>query len=119
MNRSAEYTLSMIASILLTIAWIIGVFIFFLIVLGPSIDDFSMFLVLYLFIYSLISLPLVILIWVSTFKIKKNNQKWGIFTLVVGVIYTFSVYVVPGVLLLISGILMVTKNNRDKTSIQA
>ncbi|MCE4052046.1 DUF4064 domain-containing protein [Bacillus sp. Au-Bac7] len=119
MNRTTEYTLSMVAAILLTIAWIIGAIVAFVLGFEPVTDNTSMFFFYYLFTYSLISLPLVILIWVSTFKIKKNSQKWGIFTLVMGVLYTFSVYVVPGVLLLIAGILMVTKNNRDKTTIQA
>ncbi len=108
----------MIAAILLTIAWIGGAIIAFVLGFEPVTDDTSMFFFYYLFTYSLLSLPLVILIWISTFKIKKNNQRWGIFTLVMGVLYTFSIYVVPGVLLLISGILMVTKN-RDKTTIQA
>ncbi|PTY76224.1 hypothetical protein B5V89_18695 [Heyndrickxia sporothermodurans] len=117
MIRAAEFTLSLIAVIFLTIAWIIGGIITFFLGQTPVTDQVSGFWFFYFFIYSLLSIPLLVLLWVSTFKIKEDNQKWGIFTLVMGVIYTFSVYFIPGVLLFISGILMVTRNQNKSPSI--
>ncbi|MCM3216083.1 hypothetical protein M3612_16415 [Niallia taxi] len=119
MNRTTEYTLSKVATIILSVEGIIGAIIAFFLGFEPVTHKISIFFFTYLFIYSILSLPLIVLAWKSIDKIRENNYKWGMFTLVIGVFYTFSLYFLPGVLLLISGILMVTKNNRDKTKIQA
>ncbi len=113
MNRSAEFTLSLIATIFLTIGWvftsILSVFV------GMLSSDLAFAWLTYLLVYSIITIPLLVLIWIATFKIKNNSKGWGIFLLVMGILYTISVYFVPGVLLLIAGIMMVAKkdNKRD------
>ena len=109
MNRTTEYTLSKIAAILLTIEGVIGAIIAFFLGFEPVTHKISQFFFIYLFTYSLISIPLIIFAWKSIPKIKENNFKWGVFTLVIGVLYTFSLYVVPAILFFISGIMMVTK----------
>ncbi len=118
MNRTTEYTITKIATLLLTIEGIIGAIIAFFLGFEPITHKISNFFFFYLFIYSLLSLPLIILAWKSIPKIKENNFKWGMFTLVIGIFYTFSVYVVPGVLLFISGYMMVTKKNNEKSNVQ-
>lgn len=116
MNRTTEYTLSKIAAIFLTIEGVIGAFIAIFLGFEPVTHKISQFFFIYLFTYSLISIPLIIFAWKSISKIKDNSFKWGMFTLVIGVFYTFSLYFVPGVLFFISGIMMVTKQ-REKLDV--
>ncbi|MER2057321.1 MAG: hypothetical protein ABTA16_00775 [Niallia sp.] len=109
MNRKTEYTLSKVAAIILTVEGIIGAIIAFFLGFEPVTHRISNFFFNYLFFYSLISIPLIIFAWKSIPKIKDNSFKWGMFTLVIGVLYTFSLYFIPGVLFFISGIMMVTR----------
>jgi len=116
LNRTTEYTLSKIAAIFLIIEGVIGAIIAIILGFEPVTHKISQFFFIYLFTYSLISIPLIILAWKSISKIKDNSFKWGMFTLVIGVFYTFSLYFVPGVLFFISGIMMVTKQ-REKLDV--
>ncbi|WP_026693121.1 DUF4064 domain-containing protein [Peribacillus kribbensis] len=115
MKRSAEFTLSLIGTILLTIGWAIGNLITsmagFALITDEGASNFS----LYSLGYSIISIPLLVLIWVATFKIKNNSRGWGIFMLVMGILYTLSIYFIPGILLLIAGIMMAAKKTEGKT----
>ncbi|PJN91003.1 DUF4064 domain-containing protein [Bacillus sp. mrc49] len=114
MNRSTEFTLSLIATIFLTIGWFIVSVITFFTGFAPAADDADYFIFLYLVGYSLLSIPLLVLIWVATFKIKMNSRGWGIFILVMGVLYTLSIYFIPGIMLLIAGIMMVSKKDSSQ-----
>lgn len=114
MNRSAEFTLSLIATIFLTIGWLFTSVFATILGFVSGYDDSSFFWFSYLLIYSILTIPLLVLIWIATFKIKNNSKGWGIFLLVMGILYTISVYFVPGVLLLIAGIMMVAKKNNKK-----
>ncbi|MBT2615088.1 MULTISPECIES: DUF4064 domain-containing protein [unclassified Bacillus (in: firmicutes)] len=113
MSRSTEFTLSLIATIFLTIGWIIVGLITIYAGFAP-VDEMDYTLFTYLVIYSVLTIPLLVLIWVGTFKIKRDSRGWGIFILVMGVLYTFSVYFIPGTLLLISGIMMVAKKDKSQ-----
>ncbi|TCP32209.1 uncharacterized protein DUF4064 [Scopulibacillus darangshiensis] len=116
MKRNAEFTLSLIATIFLTIGWVFTGVVTILVGFTPSTDGYGWFI--YLMVYTLLSIPLLVLIWMATFKIKNNSKGWGIFILVMGVLYTLSVYFVPGILLLIAGIMMVAKKT-DRLNVSA
>lgn len=121
MNRTAEFTLSLIAVIFLTIGWLaVGIITIFAGMVSAT-DTTGYYWFVYLFTYTLLTIPLLVLIWVAIFKIKNNSKGWGIFILVIGILYTLSIYFVPGILLLISGIMMVSKkptqNNPTQNSI--
>jgi hypothetical protein len=111
MNRTPEFTLSLIATGLLTLGWLIGAFFTFCVGLAPVYDDSGYAFFGYMVLYSIASIPLLVLIWFATFKVKNNSRGWGIFILVMGALYTLSIYFVPGILLLIAGIMMVSKKN--------
>ncbi|MBM7644949.1 hypothetical protein JOD45_001158 [Scopulibacillus daqui] len=114
MKRNTEFTLSLIATIFLTIGWFFTAIMSFLLSFMPAdADGFGWFV--YLLICTIFSIPLLVLIWIATFKIRNNSKGWGIFILIMGVFYTFSIYFVPGILLLIAGIMMVAKNDKSKS----
>lgn len=118
MKRTAEFTLSLIATIFLTIGWFFTAIFTFFYGFTPA-DEADMGFFYYLLIYTYLSIPLLVLIWVATFKVKANSKGWGIFILIMGVLYTFSIYFVLGILLLIAGIMMVAKQNNNSSNVMS
>jgi hypothetical protein len=57
-------------------------------------------------------MPFIVLIWIGTFFLRKDSKGWGIFILVMGILYTFSAYFIPGILLLTAGIMMVVRKEQ-------
>ncbi|MGG3624803.1 hypothetical protein ABES25_14730 [Bacillus gobiensis] len=113
MNRSTEFILSLIASILLVLCLILTVFILLFFGTIAEGDANAAFWFIVLLISIFLNAPLIILVWVGTFFLKKDSLGWGIFILVMGILYSLSFYFVPGILLLIAGIMMLSRKNHS------
>lgn len=75
LKRTAEFTLSLIATIFLTIGWFFTAIFTFFYGFTPA-DEADMGFFYYLLIYTYLSIPLLVLIWVATFKVKANSKGW-------------------------------------------
>ncbi|MCQ2008581.1 MAG: hypothetical protein ABF629_11015 [Sporolactobacillus sp.] len=117
MKRNAEFILSLIGSILSTIVWL---FLCIVIIAtaaaytGSADDDASITIFL---IGNIISLPIIVFAWLSTFKVREASSGWSIYLIVGGSIFIFSPFFVSGVLFLIAGILSVTHKTPTTHSI--
>lgn len=115
MSRTAEFVLGLIGSILMIIVWLI--ITAYLIYQGslPVTGDTSDYIFLgQVFGDIFLNIPIIVLSWIATFKIKNGSKGWGIFLIVVGGLYALSFYSVCGVLLLIAGILAVVHQSKQK-----
>lgn len=112
MNRTSEFIMSLIASVMMVIGWIVDLIIMIAIGSEPSTNYTDTWLGFWLLVV-IVSVPMIVLEWVATFRVKKGSKGWGIFLIVIGALSIPSLYFVPGVLYLISGIMTVIKTSAN------
>lgn len=99
-NRTPEFIISLISAIWETIAWLPVVAIILLITIGNVPNEGSPFgFTMFLFITT-IRIPVTILNWIGTFKLKKRPEGWGIYFLVSGIVSISILNIVVGGMLL-------------------
>lgn len=110
MNRTAEFTLSLIASIFMLFGWIGSLLFTIIFGMTPMYEQSTWYWFVYYLTETIVYIPITVLVWISTFKVKNSRKGWAIFQIVIGVIMVPSLFFIPGILLLISGIMTVSRH---------
>ncbi|TGA98313.1 hypothetical protein E4665_08695 [Sporolactobacillus shoreae] len=114
MKRTTAFILSLVGNILATCIWSLIILFMILVYLTPAQDPNEQNLV-FGFLLTVIVMTAIALVftWIGTFKLSGNQLWWAIFTIVIGSVFFFSPFFLPGILFIISGSISAAHYRRE------
>ncbi|WP_100489158.1 hypothetical protein [Sporolactobacillus pectinivorans] len=104
MKRKTEFVLSLIGNILASIIWFVMLLLMIVVCLIPAPDTYGSHLIpVFLITVNMITAAALVFTWIGAFMLSGNQLWWAIYTIMIGGVFIFSPYVVPGILFIIGG----------------